>query len=217
MIRTPTRTAPIALAVAGLLIAAPAAAAPELTGWDYGGLYDDWRVSTILGGNALTIGGEDVGDVHDLSIGEDGVIQSMIVETDANLTPRGRYFEVPFRDVDVDPETFSVTLIQDLEAARALETSETPPRLDAGQWKASMLIGMPAELNGEPWGRVDDLIFDGASRSLTAYAVEPLLGDAAVVALPFDATLVVPDPAALEIPWGPETVGDLDMFDYGMM
>lgn len=197
-----------------LLFIAPALAAQDQLGdWDYAPIYKDWRLSTIVGGTAYNDDGVYIGTVEDAVIDEDGFIESVIIRSGGGLKD-GKFFEIPWTDVDYDPTYFSVNVDKSMSDLRDIDREKYSFEfLDDGAWVASSLMSLTVNLDGvAPYGKVKDALVS-ASGLISSYIVEPD-GVYELYALPFNSEWIDDSAEYLNLPYTDNVIVDLDEFDY---
>lgn len=193
------------IAMLTMLAGNAASAVTALVDWDYGPLYYDWRVSSVMGGPVYSNDGERVGSVHDIVISATGLIDSVIVEQSGD--DGQRYFEMKWLSIDFDPALGSVTLLKSQDQIARMSKKDTPAFKQSDEWEVSDLLGMPVNTSGgERYGKIGDLLFDAGSDDLTAYVIERKGTGARLYAVEWDTALIDMDGEVITLPY---TLGDL--------
>lgn len=206
-----------ALTMTALLgISASATAAVELEDFDDSSLMDDWRATAVLGGDAVGSDGAHVGSVQELILGEDGLIQSVVVSRPAgsdNLDME--YLEVAWSKADFKPLEGEVKLTFTAAEANDKAWGDFPPVAGINQWKASRLIGMDVDSTEDvPEGTVEDILFTPGANDMSAFVVESPIEDEDYYALPGDPEFVDFEEGELDLPYTAEAIEDLPALAY---
>ena len=145
-------------------------------------------VEKLMDATVVDAEGNDVGEVEDFVVGpDDNRLVGLVVETGGFLNIGDSHLLYPFEEAQIK----GTDKVQaDIKQATAKELSlfrdiEGEP-LEGDRWRASELIGGLAYTNGEPYGRVDDVIVD-KSGNIMAVVVQPdvMYGDYAYYAWPY--------------------------------
>lgn len=165
-----------------------------LTDWNYDEIYQHgWSLTQLLDAEVVGDSGEEIGDVENVLIGQDGNILSVIAEVGGFLDIGDTHVAVPFEEVTLGASLDKITVPLDQDNVEDysvfgewgyFDLSEadvqqvvnddllTGPRV----WKASELLDDYAILTGGiGYGYVDDLIFVEGGR-LHAVIVDPAVG-----------------------------------------
>lgn len=180
------------LAIAGLSVSALPLAAQDvveagklyLDNWSYDDLYagDPWSVEDMFGAEVNGSGGEQIGDVEDLVLNDEGQVVALIAEIGGFWDMGDTHVSVPWDMVEIDANgPIAVPVTQenidefDLFASSGLPTDAQvgeevvegvdDKELGTGLWRASELIGDYARVRGEEeqwvnFGYVSDLMID---------------------------------------------------------
>lgn len=201
-----------------MLMAAPALAAaqqPLPEDWDNEPLYDDWRLSRVMLGTVETKDGAYGGDVHDIIIGDTGLVHSVVVEWYLPEKMDRRFFEVKWRNLEFDPRLQDVDVKLTTAEIGAMEKSESPEFAGENEYEASNLIGMPVEMDDRaPYGEISDLLVSQHASDITAYIVESDGPGLVEYALPAKEDAIDYENGRLSLPYVVEDVESLDAFLY---
>lgn len=142
---------------------------------DHENLYEQGiSVEKLLDAGVVDAEGNDIGEIEDFVVGgEDNRIVGMVVETGGFLDIGDRHLLYPFDRASIRG---SEQVEAQIRAATARELSLfneiEGEDLQGDRWRASELIGGLAYTDGEPYGRVDDVIID-KSGNIMAVVVQP--------------------------------------------
>ena len=131
-------------------------------------------VEKLMDATVVDSQGNDVGEIEDFVVGsDDNRLVGLVVETGGFLNIGDSHLLYPFEKAQIKG---SDKVQADIKQATAKELSlfsniEGEP-LEGNRWRASELIGGLAYTNGEPYGRVDDVIVD-KSGNIMAVVVQP--------------------------------------------
>ena len=169
----------------------------ELNEWGYEGLYEDsWTAGQVLDAPVYGPTGEEIGDVENIMVGTNGLVESLILEIGGFLDIGDTHLRVPWSEVNAQlggegaprievPVTQET--IEDLaegeydlfggvagEFTVVGDDEASTPRA----WRVTELIDDYAVLEGGArYGWVEDLLFDQAGR-LKAVVVDAAYGPA---------------------------------------
>lgn len=143
--------------------------------WNYDELYaKGMSVEKFLDAQVIDEEGDIMGEVEDLVIGaKDNRITDMVVETGGFLEIGDSHLLYPFDQAQIE----GIDKVQvDIDGEHVEELSlfkdvEGDP-LAGEKWRMTDLIGMLAYANGEPYGRVDDVVID-QSGDILGVIVQP--------------------------------------------
>lgn len=145
-------------------------------------------VDSLLGGDVVDGSGNQVGSVEDLVIGaDDNNVAGLIVASGGFLGIGDSHLLFPFEKASIEQ---SDRIQADISKSTAGELSlfkeiEGQP-LQGGRTRASEIIGSLAWSDGEPYGRVDDLIIDRTGNILAVVVqADVMYGDNSYYAWPF--------------------------------
>lgn len=187
-----------------LFLAATATAQPAE--WNYDGLRDDLRMSRVLDLGVVSLTDQPIGRVRNVVLDRGGNFEAMSVEFDHVGGDALALALFDWSDVSIQPEQDAVTVSLGVSATPASVTSPIAARgIDVRQ-----LIGLPVSLRGEPFGEVNDILFEASANAPSAIIVETR--DGASYALPPpDGSLDVS--AGLSYDLAPEHVRELGEFE----
>ena len=204
------------------------AAPPEvdLATWDTAELSTGWRAEELFGAVVHGPDGAKIGNVVNLVVGPDGMIQAAIVEAEGALDIGATHLRVPWERVQLGPDLRSATApvtnenVQDYSLFRDFQARE--PRA----FRATELIGDYVALEDEPaYAIVDDLVFSREGE-LKAVVVSPDAGFArdhgyayGDYALPYYGYDYGFDPGLdfFELPYRAGDIGAVKRFNLPMM
>lgn len=216
----------------------------NLNEWRYDELYTQgWRAEDFWAAEVYGPAGEEIGDVENLIIGQDGKILSIIAEVGGLWDIGDTHVNVPWDQVEIAPGLDRITIpvteenVGDyslfktnlLTAEKAAgETQVVDDDLATGMqaWKLTDLTNDYVRLRGDDagahanYGYVDDVIFsrDG---ELQAVVVRPDVGYGApgYYAYPYYGYGYgwVPGTPYYDLPYRQNEIGELEPFDYERM
>lgn len=131
-------------------------------------------VEKLMDATVVDAQGNDVGEIEDFVVGsDDNRLVGLVVETGGFLNIGDSHLLYPFEKAQIKGGD---KVQADIKQATAKKLSlfsdiEGEP-LEGDRWRASELIGGLAYTNGEPYGRVDDVIVD-KSGNIMAVVVQP--------------------------------------------
>jgi sporulation protein YlmC with PRC-barrel domain len=177
---------------------------------------DDWRLTKILRGEVETAEGREVGDVHDVLIGPEGRIDSVIVERPAGSDGVGaRYARVLVDRLSFEPDEAVVRLEGGRDETADWEVAERPPGPPPGHHSAHRLVGLPVNLDGAaPWGEIDELLVARNTHDVTAFVIEPN-EDRADFSVPWKAAVLELEEHLLVLPFTEDEIGSLEESPWG--
>ena len=147
----------------------------EIVQVDHEQLYQEGiSVDELMEATVVDAEGNDIGEVEDMVVGgDDNSIVGMIVETGGFLDIGDSHLLYPFEKASIESTDKVQTEIRQ-STAKELSLFEdiAGEPLEGARWRASELIGGLAYTNGEPYGRVDDVIVD-KSGNILAVVVQP--------------------------------------------
>ncbi|MEQ8603404.1 MAG: PRC-barrel domain-containing protein [Marivibrio sp.] len=189
-----------------------------LSDWSYDALYGDWRLTSLMEASVHAETGERVGWVEDVIFDQNGVIDTVVVETKGDMVENGRFFEVEWDTLVFDSQERAVTLPYTVAQVLDLETAPTHAAFDSGQERrGEALLSMVVNLDGrEPYGRVDDLLMNVVGK-VDAYVVEPDGEEGMGYALPYDPNRIDTSVEHTTLPYTQDKIIELGRFDYGEM
>lgn len=163
----------LGLTIAAAAFTAPALQAQELPAdWEVEPLYSDWRITNIMDGAVYTAGDKKVGEVHDVILGEDGLVRSVVVQQETDNELGWNYFEVNWSETEFDPALGHVDLEMTMEQVKARDTRELPDFAGKGEFEASDLLGMPTNLdNDRPYGEIANITISPTVNDATSFIV----------------------------------------------
>lgn len=131
-------------------------------------------VEKLMDATVVDAEGNDVGEIEDFVVGrDDNRLVGLVVETGGFLNIGDTHLLYPFEKAQIKGND---KVRADIKQATARELSLFADiegeRLEGDRWRASQLIGGLAYTNGEPYGRVDDVIVD-KSGDIMAVVVQP--------------------------------------------
>lgn len=205
-----------------------------LADWAYEPLYEDgWSLEELIDeADAYGPEGEEIGDIENVLIGEDGKILAVVLEMGGFLDLGDTHIMVPWEEVEVAPGLERITVPVDQENAEeysmyggvsfvtkqetqdkqvVFEKVATGPRV----WQATELLNDFAVLNGHVgYGYVDDLVFDRAGDLKAVVVTADSLYGAGAYAYPFYGYAHGFDPGApyYDLGYGESEVAQLDEF-----
>jgi len=186
-----------------------------LNDFDADGLDDAWRSTAILGGNAMSSNGDRVGSVQEMILGEDGLVQSVVITRSPDDSLDQEYLTVEWDNVDFEPYEGEVQLDFSKSAAADREWQELPPIADVGEWKVSRMIGMDVDSTDDvAEGEVEDVLITAKANDMTAFVIESAFTDENYYALPGDPEYVDYEENELDLPFTADTLKDLPDLAY---
>lgn len=208
-----------------------------LSEWVYDDLYSSgWTVEALFNRTAvMDKSGEEIGDVENVLIGEDGQILSLIVEVGGFWDIGDTHVSVPWDEVTLGSDMSEITVPVNEEnldeysvfaddgyffASEADKTQPVDDDLQTGErvFKATELIGDYAYLTGsEEYGYVSDLVFNEEEGKLQAVLIDGAAsGMAGTYAYPFYGYDYDWHPSLTyyALPYDSEEITIIDTFDY---
>lgn len=138
-------------------------------------LYEDGiSVDRLLGAEVVDDAGNEVGEVEDFVLGaDDDRLVGVIIETGGFLNIGDNHLLYPFEEASIEDServkaNISSSTVKELSLFRELEGEP----LQGERSRVAELIGGIAYSDGEPYGRVDDLIVN-RSGNILAVVVQP--------------------------------------------
>lgn len=145
-------------------------------------------VDSLLGGNVTDDSGNQVGEIEDLVLGaDDNNVTGLIVAAGGFLGVGENHLLFPFEKASIEG---SDRIRANISSSTAKELSlfkdiEGQP-LEGGRSRVSEVIGSLAYSDGEPYGRVDDLVIDRSGNILAVVVqADVMYDDEAYYAWPF--------------------------------
>lgn len=203
-------TAAVLIGVSG-----SATAAVDLDDFDEMNLVDDWRATAILGGDAVGDNGNRIGSVHQMVIGDDGLVQEIVVTRSPDGDLNQEYLSVPWSKVTFKPGQGEATLSFTADAADERSWADLPPAVGPGEWKVSRMIGMDVDsVDDVAQGEVEDVLITEGANDMSAFVIESDIFDETFFALPGDPNFVDYADNELELPYAAATLEDLPDLAY---
>lgn len=147
----------------------------EIVTTDREEIYEDGiSVDSLLGAQVVDDSGNEVGEVEDFVLGaDDDRLLGVIIETGGFLNIGDNHLLYPFEEASIEDgervkADISASTVEDLSLFRDIEGES----LEGGRSRVAELIGGTAYSDGEPYGRVDDLIVN-RSGNILAVVVQP--------------------------------------------
>jgi len=207
----------------GAVSPAPAQEAEEridIRNWNYEEVYQGWRAEELINGDVVDADGEDIGEVEDLIINTDGVIERVVIEAGGFLDIGDTHFAMDWDEVTMlDPDVISVPFdednIDDYSIFGDIDGEPVGPR----QWRVRELLGDYAQFSAGPrFGLVEDVIFntEGAIQAIVIGA-DVGYGVGGPYAVPFSGYGYDPAYDYYEVPYGIADLEELGPFNYEMM
>lgn len=138
-------------------------------------LYEEGiSVDSLLGAEVVDDAGNEVGEVEDFVLGaDDDRLLGMIIETGGFLNIGDNHLLYPFEEASIESSdrikaNISSSTVKELSLFREIEGEP----LQGGRSRVAELIGGTAYSDGEPYGRVDDIIVN-SSGNILAVVVQP--------------------------------------------
>ncbi|MDZ7748545.1 MAG: PRC-barrel domain-containing protein [Halofilum sp. (in: g-proteobacteria)] len=203
--------------VAALLIGVSgSASATTLDDFDDEGLADEAGAPTaVLGGEAVGDEGNRIGSVHELVIGDKGLVQEIVITRSPNNDLDQQYLEVPWSEVTFKPGLGEASLSFTADEADKRSWLDLPPAIGASEWKVSRMIGMDVDsVDDVAQGEVENVLISEGTNDMSAYVIESEISDETFYALPGDPSFVDYDDNELELPYTAATLEDLPDLGY---
>lgn len=187
----------------------------DLEGWDAKAVQDDWRGATMLGNDVFTPGGAEVGDIEEIEVDRDGLVSGAVIEVDGAIGVDPQYFFADLGQIRFDDVEETATLTMSLADVRALDKAARPDQVDVEMhYKVSELLDMQvASADGERFGEVVDVLFDGPAGALSAFVIEPDGRQARRFALPNAQDWVLYDERRIDAPFSPDELNALEGYE----
>lgn len=152
-----------------------AGASEEIVTMDREELYEQGiSIDSLLGGEVVDASGNEVGEVEDFVLGADhNRLVGLIVETGGFLNIGDNHLLYPFKEASIkgDGKIQADIKEQSLKELSLFKEIEGEP-LRGDRSRVSELIGGLAYSDGEPYGRIDDVIVND-SGDILAVVVQP--------------------------------------------
>ncbi|MHB0776087.1 PRC-barrel domain-containing protein [Halomonas sp. WWR20] len=163
----------IPLCLAALPLAAEAA--PEtLENWqsEKDASQAAWTISQLLGDDVIAGENTEVGEVTDVVLDKEGNITSIIVHSNGNQVERG-YRKVEWPVKLFEPSDVLLSIAQQPSEFGKLEHSDSPQGLiGEDMFSADSVLGMSVQVEGLPYGEVEDLGIDEQGQ-VTSAIIDP--------------------------------------------
>ena len=191
---------------------------------DRAGVADGWHAKELLGAEVEGPGGAKIGEVANIVIGPDAMIEAIVFEAEGALDVGGTHLRVPWEEVRPAPglDTVAVPVTRDnvQDYGLFLDFQAREPRA----FRATELIGDYVSLEDHPaYAIVDDLVFSPAGE-LRAVVVAPDVafartygGPVGPFPLPYYAYDFDPGVDFLDLPYRSGDIGAIERFDFPMM
>lgn len=205
-----------AAAVAALLLAPAVAFAQQSQ--SYRNL---WSAQEMIGTEVIGEGGEQIGEVKDIIVGQDGHISKVVVEVGGWLEMGDQHIGVPWQNVKIGPDMESVRVpaLKEIEDGTYSLFGRVPQGEDVaaaqGAWRVNELIGDYASLRDVPrYGLVTDVLFDqnGDARTVVVRRTAGAWGPIGWYGYPYAG--YYPGAYAYPLPYSTADVGRFQPFDY---
>lgn len=189
----------------------------DIRAWNTSNLYEGWSAKALLREPVYGTGGQVLGEVSDLLIGSDGVVQRVVVEGGGVRETKGTLFAVPWNaakrissagiDVPVSEGNLS-------GYGRFPKLDELPS--NEGTFRLAEMIGDPVKADGTDYGTIRDVIFDRNDRA-AAIIVIPAPGAGAPsgpIAFPYNPDYYETQKSYYSSPYPRERLKELRPFEY---
>lgn len=190
----------------------------DITTWNAQAIYDGWSADFLLDEDAYNAEGDKIGEVEDLIIGPDGMIQKVIVETGGLLDLGDKHAAIPWDDVTrVGTSSIRVDVEGDsLEGyGRFPNMDDLPAKPE--NFRLRNMLGDTVTAAQVGYGTVDDVIFTDAGK-IEAVVVYPAYGYGyrdRPVAVPYNADAYDAYAPYFAVPYTVEELEDIRPFNYG--
>jgi sporulation protein YlmC with PRC-barrel domain len=145
-------------------------------------------VDALLGAEVTNSAGNNVGEIEDFVIGsQSNNLVGVIIESGGFLGIGDNHLLYPFDKADIKSNEeiqadIKSSTVKELSMFREIEGES----LQDGRWRASDLVGSAAYSDGEPYGRVDDVIINKSGNILAVIVqADVMYDDAAYYAWPY--------------------------------
>lgn len=145
-------------------------------------------VDSLLGGDVVDSSENQVGSVEDLVLGaDDNNVSGLIVASGGFLGIGENHLLFPFEKANIkESDRIQANISKSTAGELSLFKELEGQPLQGGRTRASEIIGSLAYTDGEPYGRVDDLIIDRSGNILAVVVqADVMYGDNAYHAWPF--------------------------------
>jgi sporulation protein YlmC with PRC-barrel domain len=181
-----------------------------------------WSAEEMIDTDVRGQNGEQIGEVKDIIVGEDGNIRKVVVEVGGFLEIGDQHIGVPWKDVTIGQEMQSVQVpLREVENGTYSLFGKVPEGEDvaaAGNaWRVNELIGDYASLEDVPrYGMVTDVIFNDQGKAQTVIVDRRMgaWGEAGWYGYPYAG---YPGAYAYPLPYRSTGVATLDAFDYAQL
>lgn len=131
-------------------------------------------IEKLMEATVVDAEGNDIGEIEDFVVGgEDNRIVGMVVETGGFLDIGDSHLLYPFDKAKIkSTDEVQAEIKQSTAKELSLFDEVEGESLEGDRWRASELIGGLAYTNGEPYGRVDDVVIN-QSGNIMAVVVQP--------------------------------------------
>lgn len=194
----------------------------DLTTWDQASLYQGWLAENLLDMEVYGQNGEDIGDVENLIVNNDGHIEHVIIEVGGFLDIGDRHLRIPWNQVTLRPdgEGINVPLTEEgVDEFSLFDDDDAAERTGPRSWRVTELMNDYVRLQGgDNYGIVDDLIFD-RNGQLQAVVVQPdvTFGAAGPYAYPYYRSGYDPGLDSYQLPYNRSEISKLEPFDYSSL
>ena len=147
-------------------------------------LYAGWRASTLLGRQVTSSEGELLGTIRNLSLGQDGKIEFLLIEAHARDGEPDYVFRIPFETVDKGRLPFVVSA--NIKPERMRESLFAGETGTPSRFPVSAVIGDHARLRaGHGYGYVSDVVFNREGEMLAILVTRDRLSGGGLYAFAF--------------------------------
>lgn len=209
-----------------------------LSEWRYDPLYTSgWSVDQVFD-EATVVGrdGEEIGDVENIIFNDQGEVVALIAEVGGLWELGDTHVSVPWNEVELSQDAARITVpvtedtADDYAAAAGdrgtirkgeagkVATVEEEADVGSGLFKATDILGDSAYLNNDQrYGYVSDIIVNDGKLAAVVSDVRGASGRG-YYGFPYTgATAWTRDPGRYDIPYGPDEITVVQIFDYDKM